>query len=41
MPKKPERDDPLVSPGIVCYAEKHLKNLFDSVRYAKCLNLAP
>ena len=25
MPKKSEREDPLVSPGIVCYAEKHKK----------------
>ena len=28
MPKKFEREDPLVSPGIECYAEKHLKNPF-------------
>ena len=25
MPKKTERGDPLVSPGIVCYAEKEEK----------------
>ena len=25
MPKKPERGDPLVSPGTVRYAEKHEK----------------
>ena len=25
MPKKSERGDPLVSPGNVCYAEKHKK----------------
>ena len=31
---------PLVSPGIVCYAEKR-KNLFGSVRYAKWFNLGP
>ena len=31
MPKKTQRWGPLVSPGIVCYAEKR-KNLFGSVR---------
>ena len=30
MPKATEREDPLVSPGIVCYEEKK-ENLFDSV----------
>ena len=25
MPKQTEREDPLVSPGIVCYAEKEEK----------------
>ena len=31
MPKKTEKADPLVSPGIVCYAEKK-KHVFGSVR---------
>ena len=31
LPKKSERGDPLVAPGMVCYAENR-KNLFGSVR---------
>ena len=31
MPTKSEREDPLVSPGTVCFAEKQ-KNLFGAVR---------
>ena len=38
--KKTEKGDPLVSNGIVCYAEKR-KNLFDSVRWAKWFTLTP
>ena len=34
--KKTEREDPLVSPGIVCYAEK---NLFGSVPWVNRYNL--
>ena len=30
MPKKTEREDPLVSPGIVCYAEKEEKSIWFS-----------
>ena len=30
MPKKTERGDPLVSPGIVCYAEEEEKLLWFS-----------
>ena len=39
MPKKTERGNPLVSPGMVCYAQKR-KNLFGSLPWANRYNLA-